>query len=337
MKMKDLVERYLKTRRDGMAESTYLNIKATLDRLADSWDATRRVPGSMDEEWLRDWLYEFRNGGVGGRGERLAAASFNKTLTRLRGFLHYLVVRRVCEPFILDACQKLSPDEPKEYLRMTAAQVVHMIESCDDPWERWVLVVASQTLGRDSELRNRKVRHLHLDRSELDWYRKKTVDSDSLFVTAQLAEEWRRWAMVYQEWCGSIQPDWPLIPRRVSTPLGRYRWSYQTDGPPSRLAQIVQKHASRVTGLPVTALKGQGVHITRRSMARALYDRLVAEEYPWPIKPVQTALGHADPQTTMLYIGVQPDREERNRLLVGSNLLWVEQDNVVQLRSVGDA
>lgn len=110
---------------------------------------------------------------------------------------------------------------------------------------------------------------------------------------------------------------------------------YHPPATPKRgLAQVVQKHASRVSGLPQESLKGQGVHILRRSMARALYERLRAEGHPEPLRVVQALLGHADPATTRIYIGLRPDREERNELLAGSDLLWVETANVVPLRSV---
>jgi integrase len=336
--MNELVERYLRTRRDGMGESTYDNIKSTLDRLAASWDATRRQPSGMDEEWLRDWLWEFRQGRAGGHGKKLANASYNKTVTRTKGFIEYLVRRGIVQPFVLDACQSLPREEPKDYLRLSAAQVVHMIETCEDPWERWVLVLASQTLGRDSELRNRRIAHLNTQTGELAWFRKKTTDADQMPVTRQLAEEWQRWAYVYQGYCGSLDKQWFLIPARISTPFSKQRWIYRPEQAPSRLAHIVQKHAARITGDAQIALKGQGVHITRRSMARALYDRLVANEVPEPtaLNRVQVMLGHASPSTTMIYIGVQPDRLKRNQLLAGSDLLWVERKNVVALRSVGN-
>lgn len=341
MKMKELVDRYLKNRRDGMTQGTYNNIKSALDRLAESWDQTRRAPSKMDEDWLRDWLYEFRRGGVGGQGKLLAAVSYNKQMSHVKAFLEYQSRRGVVSLYLLDACRPMPKEEPKDYLRLTAAQVVQMIETTEDPWERWVLAFASQTLGRDSELLSRRMAHLHLDRGELDWYRRKTVDADALPITRQLREEWERWAMVYQSYCGPLDRNkgWFLVPARVSVPLSPKRWVYKPEKSPYRLCRIVQKHAARVTGDDVLNLKGQGVHITRRSMARALYDRLVADGVPEPtaLNRVQVMLGHSDPRTTMVYIGVQPDREKRNELLRDSDLLWVpERENVVQLRSVNE-
>lgn len=343
MKMKDHLDRYLKARRDDMGQATFDRMRNELTRFAGSWDATRKAPSKLDEDWVRGWLYDFRRGELpGSLGRPLATSSYNKTVAVLKGFIEYLVRRHTIDAYVLDACKTAPADPPKEYLRLSAAQVVRMIQTCEDPWERWVLAFASQTLGRESELRNRRIAHLRLDLGELDWYRQKTTDADKLPLTKQFVEEWQRWAMVYQEQCGPLDRNkgWFLIPARVSTPMKLDRkWVYSPEKSPAKLAPIVQKHAARITGDPILALKGQGVHITRRSMARALYDRLVADGFPEPtaLNRVQVMLGHASPQTTMIYIGVQPDRLKRNELLTDSSLLWVEdQENVVQLRSVNE-
>ncbi len=339
MKMQDLVDKYLRVRRDEMGQRTFDALESLLTRFATSWDKTRRTPRSLDQDWVREWLYEVRQGGAGGNGKAVSPAYYNKTVQRLGMFLKYLLQRNaVGDSFVLDACKPIPVGEPKEYLRLSAGQVVQMIQTCEDPWERWALAFASQTLGRVSELVNARIAHLHLDKGELYWYRRKTFDQDMMPITRQLADEWRRWALVYQDYCGPLDRNkgWFLIPRRYSTPLGRKRWAYVPDKQPTSLSQLMQRHAARITGDDAFNLKGQGVHIMRRSMARALYDRLVADGVPEPtaLNRVQVMLGHSDPRTTMIYIGVQPDRQKRNELLMGSSLLWVEDDNVVQLRSV---
>lgn len=336
MKMRELVDRYLTHRMSGVGKQTHKNVESLLYRFADAWDKTRRVTTSCTEDWVADWLAQFRAGQAGGRGKPLAVSSYNKAVEQLDAFLQWGVRRGDITANTLDACIRLRDDKVREYLRLSAAEVVHMIETCEDPWERWVLALGSQTLGRDSELRNRKVMHLHLDKGVLDWYRKKTVDVDQLPITRQLAAEWERWAWTYQRRCGSIEKGWPLIPRRATSPTAT-EWTYQPSAPPKQVSTIVQKHAARVAGLTQEDLKGQGVHILRRSMARALYEALVAMGHPEPLRVVQAALGHADGKTTRIYIGVKPDREERNALLLGSDLLWVaEQSNVTQLRSVNE-
>lgn len=343
MKMDDLVQRYLRVRRDEMGQATHDGHRHVLERLAASWDRERHSAVKLTEDWLRDWLYEFRRGGVGGRGNTLANNGYNKKLEYVRSFVAYQVRRSVFHPDALDACKKAPKDEPKEYLRLTIPQIVHMVKTCEDPWERWLLAFASQTMGRESELLSTRIAHLHLDRNELYWYRRKVKDEDMLPMTRQLREEWDRWAMVYQEACGPLDRNrgWFLLPARWSHPQAHIakRWTYRPNESPGGVGHIIQKHAARVLGAPVEHLKGQGVHITRRSMARGMYDKLVSTDVPEPtaVNRVQTMLGHDDPRTTMIYIGVQPDRQKRNELLMGSSLLWVEdQENVVQLRAVGD-
>ena len=342
VKMKELVDRYLQVRCKRLAAGSREEVKNHLSRLAVEWDRSRRVPNALGEDWMAEFLHAFQQGEVGGRGKPLQVSSYNKSLTHYRGFLRYLIERKIVTPDVLDACVDLAIDgERKTFLRLSMAQIVQMIESCGNPWERWVLAYASQTLGRESELLGRKVGHLHIPRGVLDWYRPKTSrreaqPHDELPLTNEFIMEWQRWAYVYQGQCGSLEPWFPLVPRRRAWGRGARTWAYYPDRPPKAVAHIVQKHAARVAGVDPETLKGQGVHIMRRSMARALYDRLVREEVYEPLTKVQTVLGHATPRNTMIYIGLHPDREARNNLLVGSSLLWVPQDNVKQLKAVGD-
>lgn len=343
-KMRDHVERYLALRVDELKPMTYINDVSLLTRFATEWDRTRRVPTSIDEDWVREFLYNLRRGDAGGRGKPLAGSSYNAAMRRLKLFFGYLIKKEVASSDVLDALRLVATPRP-EYLQLTLAQVVLMVESCEDPYERWILALASQTLGRDSELRSRRVEHFRLDTGLLAWHRQKTEATDKLSggrdelqITFALANEWKRWALVYQDQCGNLQPEWPLIPRRrwVGEGTTGARVRYNPTAPPKSLGRIIQRHAARAAGREQVALKGQASHIMRRSMARALYEQLKAAGHYDPAAPVQAMLGHSDRKTTMQYIGVRPDREERNALLAEGNLLWTPQDNVTQLKVVND-
>lgn len=335
MKMAELVEKYLSLRVERQGGQTYMNTASLLRRFAREWDRTRKVPGSLDAEWVHEFLVDVRAGNAGGKGRPLQASSYNKAQQQLGRFLKYASTRQSVSPFVLDALGRL-PVDPKDYVRVPLATVWQAIETCEDPWERWVLALSSQTLGRVSELRSRNVRHIHLDTQVVDWYRPKTRTKPlarvELFLTEDLADEWRRWSVVYAEHCGNLQPEWPLIPYRNYIHDGSWLYKPQPISTQT-LSGVIQKNIARALGWDRVALKGQAGHIMRRSIARALYDRLVEQEVPNPIRKVMTALGHSQQSTTEQYIGIHADVLETNALLSGSNLLGVDRDNIITFPS----
>lgn len=327
--MADLEQQYFAFRRRHIEKRTLASERTSVGKLVRFWDATRRVPKSLDDNAMEDFLY-----GPDGLAERVPhPPSFNTQLAHLRKFVTWLIRRAGLSSTLLDVMRPL-PTAQREYLRISMVQMHNAIETCDDEWERWVLTLASQTLGRDSELRNVRLSDFNLTNHKLRWYRFKTKQFDELPITETLADGLRRWTLYLQDKLGRpAQPYWYAIPHRKMFFNGRTReWVYWTDHQRvNDLASVAQEHVARVAGLAVADLKGQGVHIVRRSMARALYEKLRVEGIPDPIRVVMAMLGHANQATTEKYIGLKADRERRNDLLAGSRLLSVETSNVVQL------
>lgn len=306
--------------RDELSAKTLVNARASILPMAQAWDLTRRAPSKLHEAWLSDWLDERKWG-------RLQASSYNSYLPPLRVFCRWLIDRHKVSPAVLDALGRVS-EARKTYTQLPIATIEAMYTTAADPWERWTLALATQTLGRDGEIRSLRVGDLDLAAGYLRWFRSKTAKKDSrhdyLPVTERLDDEARRWLTYYQEQSGPLQRDWYLLPRRHWSDA-QQAWRYETTLPrgTSGLREIVQYHAERVTGTPLP--KGEGTHMVRRSMARALYERLIAEgsSQPGSASVVQALLGHSSVQMTYRYIGVEPDRLERDRLLRGSRLLAV--------------
>ena len=337
--MAELMDKYLSMQRNrGKAASTLANERSTIRKLAAHWDGQRRAPSRLDAEALEDFVY-----GPGGLSERTPNAdTFNRELVHIRRFVKWLIDRREVQPGTHEVLAP-RPRTPKQFVRITLLQIQHMIDTCDDPYERWIIALASQTLGRESELLRLRFAHFHEDTMTIDWYRPKTRDRDSMFMTDALASELRRWKLTLQESVGRpATGEWFAVPRRWKLGEGAgyaYRQNenvavYSPDQPrKAKLAPIVQRHVTRITGIPAAELKGQGVHIIRRSGARALYDRLVEERHPDPLRVVMAVLGHANPQVTERYLGIKADRERRNALLAGSRLLSVDTSSVTRLES----
>jgi site-specific recombinase XerD len=176
--MNQLVESYARMRSNrGLSSSTLSDERYVLDGLARWWDKQRRSPKSMTFEDMETYLY-----GEGGLVTTVQASSFNTKVVRLRGYVGWLVKRGLMRADVLDAIQR-QPVEPVQRMQLSLNQIVYMIESCEDEWERWLLTLASQTLGRSSELCSLKLADFNLDARKLAWHRQKTRDYDELPIT----------------------------------------------------------------------------------------------------------------------------------------------------------
>lgn len=318
LKMADKAVEFHRLRRNqGMAENTLKNNLGMYMRFATWWDKTRRSPRSVTSSEVEHYLF-----GPGGRAEAgLSPSSFNVEVTQLGVFLKWLIQEQQIQPSVLSALIKL-PTSKREYLRASAAQVVQMITTCEDPWERWVLALASQTLGRDRELTALRFGMFHDATTEIDYARTKTRDTDKMPYTTVLRAEMRRWKLWLQDEAGPVNEDWYAIPARRWCEAKK-EWLYFPERRRSAaLAPIVQSHAKTVLGVSDAQVRGQGVHLIRRSMARALFDRLSVDQEPDPLGVVQAMLGHANRKTTETYIGLEAARKRRNELLTTTDLLW---------------
>lgn len=313
--------------KQGKSRNTVRHDRNTSERFARWWDKSRRVPSALTIEAVEDFLY-----GPEALADQMQPSSFNVKLQELRRFLTWAARRQHVPTNVLDGLQPL-PTSQKEYVRLSLVKIVDMIESCSDEWERWCLVLASQTLARDGELRRIRFKDFDFDTGLLAYYRPKTDDPDHLQITPVLDQGYRRWVTWLQDKQSGFDKAWYAIPRRIRRPIpGGHSWTYHpTVDRVGGLAVVVQKHAAKMLGCDQGDLSGQGVHLMRRSMARALYDQLVEQRVDDPIRVVMCALGHKSPDTTERYLGLKADRERRNDLLASGKLLWTPQENVYRL------
>lgn len=336
--MTDLAGSYLERLRPKVAHQTWLNKRGPVIKLATEWDKTRRLPRRMDTLWLEDFLIRLR---AGETRKELLGTSYNIKLKNLAQFTQWLVRRGVLENVaILDLFDEMRVKQLKRdtFTRLTLQQAHQLVEGIDDERSRFVIAFGLFSLGRAGELTNCRVRDVSFDTQEIKWYRPKTDDYDALPMTSALENAMRRWLRHYAQACpeavvnGRLSGDAYLIPRRVG---GQVPYRLEPFMRTHELAALVKKHITGV--LNVEKLQGEACHVLRRSGARALYDRLCASGLdPDPLRTVQTMLGHASGKTTERYLGTHVDRQRRDDLLKGSDLMSLPTENVIQLRSVGD-
>lgn len=200
-----------------------------------------------------------------------------------------------------------------------------------DPQVRALLAVLLYTLLRDQDVADLRIRDVDLEGGYLRCRIKKTRQEDRLPICAELDTELRAWLTHYTTEVGPLEPHYYLVPRRNVTPVratsgGRYdsvTTRLAPDLPFSRGGRIIRP-VLEAAGFPVTDVNGEstreGSHTVRRSGARALFDRLVADGYDGALRVVQAMLHHSSIEQTERYIGITADRRTRDELLRGKQM-----------------
>jgi len=230
------------------------------------------------------------------------------------------------------AARRRRKDPPKEKLMMGPTQFAALLNAAEshDPRDRALIALAIYTMARQSELITLRVKDLNLDTGSLYVRVHKTAQDDIMPVSAELDAEMRKWLTHYTQEVGALDPNFLLIPARHST--GWNKRTYSPTSPISSTVPIVQR-AFKDIGIPRTRYQ-DGMHMIRRSSARALYNELVSRGYDGAMRQVQTWLHHSSIATTEKYLGISVDRNTRDREIRGLNMFPSMQDvdNVIQLK-----
>lgn len=182
---------------------------------------------------------------------------------------------------------------------------------------------------RQSELTSIKVKDLNLDTNEVDVLIKKTKDRDILPVCEELHEEMVRWLEIYRQQAGPLDGDWYLFPA-VKT-AGYHTWELNPTARISRSQDIVRRVLTRIGWKD----NWVGVHVLRRSAARARLDENVDMGYDAAMREIQSWLHHSTITTTERYLQMQPDRDKRNKRTSGKPLFpSLKADRVAPVREL---
>jgi integrase len=210
-----------------------------------------------------------------------------------------------------------------------------------DPRDRALVAILIYTLIRDSEARDLRIRDLKLRTGDLSVRVFKTHLEDTMPICAELDQEMRRWLIHYESVVGPLEPHYYLLPARDTYPIrekgkivGRRPGLYKPERPMLEAARVITPLLER-SGFPTVAPDGsslrEGAHTLRRSGARALFDRLVADGYDHGLRIVQSMLHHKNQAMTEHYIGVTADRRSRDQIIRGQIMYPISGANVIPL------
>lgn len=241
------------------------------------------------------------------------------------------------------------PPKPvtRERLRIPVSKFPHLLDVAEarSPRNRALVAVGLFALLRDSEMRSLRLRDVDLDSGYLLAQVHKTKQQDRLPISQALDAELRRWLTHYAERCGTLEPDWFLLPRLVR-PVTKDEAGHWVGDPelrmhPSKPLTVLAPVVGPILADAGFAVRdddgrsaGEGAHTLRRSGARALHDALAAAGHPAPVRIVQSMLHHKTQAMTEHYIGVEPERRTRDELVRSS--LRYAFEAATPIRSVHD-
>lgn len=238
------------------------------------------------------------------------------------------------------------PKDEKDHRRLSEAEYYAALDAAEtyEVRDRAMMAVGMILATRGSECASLRISSLTRSKGEIKVRITKGVDVHSRISTVALAPalvaELEPWLEAYarnrhvSETVLMSRDDWLLFPsRHVAGNWGRE--SIVTYNPALQAAcphRIVQRHL-RAIGI---VEKHLGFHTLRRSGARLLYEHAKAMGAGDPLRIVQVHLNHVDRATTLKYIGLAPDIEERDVLLMSGDYLLAPRHrpgaNVVMLR-----
>lgn len=340
----------------GLAENTVYNQGLHISRLERvcvqlARERGKRSPlqvGEIDSRVISAYFATC----VGQQGNR------NNMLIVLRKFLKWAELARELPAGETDRLlaayrHRKAPRQPKYYVPVEDFGT--LIESASrHPCDRAVMALALYTLCRRSEIDRLRLKDVDLAGQTLHVYRPKRRRWTEVGISPELMTElvsWLEWLATELHY-GSIQhlmeqqPEWLLIPRLEPVfqrnargqVCGISKYEIDPMSPQRHMERIVKR------GLDATGARtpegstvrhvGEGLHTIRRSGARAMLDHLALTlGNDKALLQVATMLDHENPQMTLVYIGLDLERDQLNKWLRGHSMYGTSAP-VRHLRSV---
>jgi integrase len=310
---------------DGFAQNTIKNDYHVLTRICD-------IIGDVELTTITVHHLDTVLRIEGDRG--LAAGSLNMYQSCLSAFSRWCRERGYMD--LLQnpvGTRRYRKDPPKRKDYVPASQFGALLDAAERTHKRDRALVAAglYLMIRQSELITIRIKDVNLVAREIDVFIRKTKDYDVMPISPEFHKELTAWFAAYEAEAGPLDPDWYAFPAIKSTAF--HVWGVNPTAQIRKSEDIVRR-----------ALKGigwkegwVGVHVLRRSSARALFEENLLAGYDGAMREVQTWLHHASVTMTERYLGLELDREKRNkkakdRLMFPSVAEQNEDSNVIPFK-----
>lgn len=266
----------------------------------------------------------------------------NMLLTRLRGFFRWCQARSYISADPTRELRKMRTQADSR-LFVPVDRFDDLLDAASHPRDRMVVALGLYLFLRVSEMESLKLSDVDLDAREIRVTVHKTGDFDVMPICEELDDELRRWLSWYAGVLDRpLDGDMYLVPskqdfRAVPGPeRGQFIVSTETVTRLKPYAPIVRPWT--VIQRSLSALnyptKREGGHTLRRSGARALFDSIRGTEgVDGALQQVKVMLHHKNVAMTEHYLGITPERVQRDARLKGKPMFKrATSANVIELR-----
>ena len=261
-----------------------------------------------------------------------------QNVTVLRSFQRWCHQRRYLakDTDLLEGYRTSKPKAVDDQLRIPVTMFNPLLDAAPHPRDRVTIALGLYLFLRAGELTN--LRWSDYNESSLEmrvevFKGKRYVDKngeergevDFMPVSAELANELRRWkTYVTGQVTEPFNPDWYIACSKA--PQSYIVWGERAGtyiDPQLRPTRRMNHphgavaRALSVLGYERAANTRQGIHVLRRSGARALFDSLRDQGYDGALQRVKAMLHHSNQAMTEHYLGISVERTQRNDLLRG--------------------
>lgn len=314
---------------EGFAENTIRNNTKDLTRML-------AILGDLELTQLRPQHLDRVLAIEADRG--LSAGSLNNIQSTLAAFSRWCRDREHMLPSQNPVgTRRYRSDPPKQRDLVPLADFPKLLNSAGSgemgPRDRAFIACGLYLMVRQSELIRIRVKDVNLEYDEVEILIKKTKDRDTMPISSELHEELDRYLQWYRDHMGGhLDGDWYLFPAAKTS--GYHQWSLQPDRMISRSQDIVRRALLKI-GWKDDWI---GVHVLRRSSARARLDENIEQGYDAAMREIQSWLHHSTITTTERYLQMQPDRDRRNRRTSGKPLFpSLTTDKVADVRQLRES
>lgn len=310
--LSDAIDEYLDLRRRKKAKSTLVNEESILRRfLACVGNVNTRT---LDQHHFEKFFYDGEDPLV----DKLAPSSFNQARSRVTGFVTWLEGRRYTSRRALLDNVDHQKVVNRERMRLSATELLTLLDLADHPRDRATLAIAMNTAARANEITGIRVGDVRLDEGLIRLDISKTGKEDHRPITADLRHELERWFAYYRrdQDVFTLDDDWYLVPskthfnRRMSD--GTFKHFGDSKLRPSRRMNDPHKIVQKVLAKAGRDSKFEGFHTIRRSVALLYFESLRDEGYDGALQATKALLNHEHASQTEQYLGLTNERRKRD-------------------------